>query len=222
MWYPSDLYLACALTLGVAAALVEFETRYMPIVAAAVSRLHFSATQLDELRQIVRVQLFTAAPGARPRIADYSGKGELGAWVRVSALRAGLKMIRRPGEALVEDDELARAPALQPDPERSYVKGISQAAFRAAFREALGGLPAVEQNVLRQHYLDRLTLDQIGALEQAHRTTVARWLRDARRALLLRTRKILMLNTQATPSECDSLIRQARSRFDVTLDTLLR
>jgi RNA polymerase sigma-70 factor (ECF subfamily) len=220
-WHTDELYLTCALARGDATALAQFEARYMPLVAPAVARMGLTAARVDDVQQTLRLQLFTAAPGARPKIAEYSGRGELAAWLRVSAVRAAIKLTRRTSEVLLEDEVLARAPALTPGPELAYVKSVSQAAFKTAFKAAMSQLSATEQNVLRQHHLDRLSLDQIGALERVHRTTVARWLRDARRNLLLRTRKILMANTRASASECDSLIRQARSRFDVTLSSLL-
>jgi RNA polymerase sigma-70 factor (ECF subfamily) len=220
-WHTSDLYLACALTRGEPAALTVFEARYMPIVEAAVTRMRLSRAKLDELKQTLRLQLLTAVPGARPKIAEYSGRGELGGWLRVAAVRAAVKLERRMTEILLEDETLAAVPALAPDPELAYARRAAQASFKSAFKEALATLPPVEQNVLRQHYLDRLSLDQIGALERVHRTTVARWLRDARRALLSRTRRLLMAKMRVSASECESLIRQARSRFDITLTSLL-
>jgi RNA polymerase sigma-70 factor, ECF subfamily len=212
--HVSDLYLACACARSDAAALREFEATYMPIVRAGVGHMRLDAAQIDEVAQRVRERLFVAEPGQEPKIKDYSGAGELGSWLRIMAVRIALRMVQKNRELPLEDEQLM---ALEAPQQSLPLDAAMREAFVAAFKEALASLSSLEKTVLRQHYIDHVTLDELGELHQAHRTTVARWLREAREALLARTRKLIMQRTRASTSACDSVIRQARSQLELTL-----
>jgi RNA polymerase sigma-70 factor, ECF subfamily len=216
--HAAELYLACAITKGNAAALRVFERSYTPNIAGAVSRFRLSAYEIDELTQSLRQQLLAAEPSRLPRIADYSGRGELSAWLRVAAVRAAIKMKRARGGIVVEDDALEGVASDEPTPELRYASEEHRVAFRNALRHAIASLEPDEQNVLRQHHLDGLTLDQLSALHRVHRTTVAYWLERARQRLFKRTRQALVQKMSA--SDCDSLFRHAQSHLAVTLRTL--
>jgi hypothetical protein len=61
------------------------------------------------------------------------------------------------------------------------------------------------RNLLRQHVLDGLTIDELARLYRAHRATCARWLADARSELALHTRRHLV--TASLPGdEVDSVL----------------
>jgi RNA polymerase sigma-70 factor len=127
--------------------------------------------------------------------------------------------VRKTAEVLVEDDQLLgladpKMPALDVAVEEY------RAAFKVAFKVALASLSALEKTALKQHYLDRLTLDEMAALHATHRTTVARWLRQAREAVFQRTREKMMESTRASSSACDSILRGVRSQLDVTMQSL--
>jgi RNA polymerase sigma-70 factor (ECF subfamily) len=216
--HAAELYLACAITQGNASALRAFERAYTPSIASAVGRFRLSTHELDELTQSLRLQLLAAEPNRLGRIADYSGRGELSAWLRVAAVRAAIKMKRTPGGTRVEDDALEGIASDEPSPELRYASEQHRAAFRNALRQAIASLEPEEQNVLRQHHLDGLTLDQLSALHRVHRTTVAYWLDRARQRLFKRTRQALVQKMSA--SDCDSLFRHAQSHLAVTLRTL--
>jgi|GEM_PF-4314550 len=50
------------------------------------------------------------------------------------------------------------------DPEIAYLKQRYRDEFREAFVAALGALDERQRNVLRQHHLDGMTIDQLGSL----------------------------------------------------------
>lgn len=220
--HTSDLYLACACAHGVKGALAAFTARHEPLIAGAVSRMRLSAASVEDLQQHVIAQLFVADPPRRPKILEFTGVGSLAGWLRVLSVRAAIKLHRNKTEILTEDARLVEASANDGSPELRYLKGMARELFHASFAEALAALPADMQTHLRQHYIDQLSIDELGALHGAHRTTTARWLRDARAALLAGIRKALLARTKGDASVCDSLIRDARSQFDLTFRSLFR
>jgi RNA polymerase sigma-70 factor (ECF subfamily) len=214
----SSLYLACACARGDAAALRAFESRYMPEVERALVRTRLSAADVAEVMQSLREQLLA---GPLPRIASYTGRGDLPAWLRVTAVRAALKRIRGHKPEVEADDALLAARSVGDDPELLYMKELYRKAFREAFGAALEGLDARDRLLLRQHFVDRLGVDDLAPLYQVHRATVARWVQRARDHLLDETRHEFMRRARVSPRECESVLRLVRSRIDVTLGRLL-
>jgi len=105
----------------------------------------------------------------------------------------------------------------QSDQETSYAQDRYRDAFRTAFSAALLSLDDRDKNLLRQHYLDGLTLDRLGVLYRTHRATAARWLAAAKQQLLDRTRSHLMGQLRVPLADCDSIIRLVKSQFDLTV-----
>jgi RNA polymerase sigma-70 factor (ECF subfamily) len=217
--HAADLFLTCALVRGEAAALRVFEHEYLANVGKAASRFHLSADELDELKQNLRQQFLLSAPGAAPKISEYSGYGPLSAWLRIAAVRAAIKIKKAQTDAS-SASVLDKVPALERDAELQLLSTQQKQAFREALRQAIASLDVREQNVLRQHHLDGLTLDQLGALYRVHRTTVAYWIERASERLHKRTRQVLMHSGGMTDSQCESLFRHAQSQFAVTLRSL--
>ena len=71
-----EVYLACACGLGERTALSFLEQRYLAHVPAAVGHMKLPAATVDEVTQHVRDKLLVAAPGKRPEIATYAGRGK--------------------------------------------------------------------------------------------------------------------------------------------------
>jgi RNA polymerase sigma-70 factor (ECF subfamily) len=217
----SDLYLTCACARGDAAALRAIEAGPMSEVAAAVARSSLRGVAIDDVMQTIRRVLFVAGDDTPPRIAEYRGAGDLRAWLRVTAVRAALKLLRKERhEVPVDDDMLSSLPAVA-DAELEFVKRQYRAGFKRAFLESLASLPPREQNLVRQHFLDDLSIDQLGALHRVHRSTVARWILKAQETLFERTKRVLMKQMKVSRSECESIIRLAQSQLHVTLRTLV-
>jgi RNA polymerase sigma-70 factor (ECF subfamily) len=213
-----ELYLTCACARGDAEALRVLEARYFPRARAALAGLRLDPSAVDELVQRLRVYLFVDPGDGRPRIVQFRGRGTLGSWLGVSAVRAAYKLLERETrERTNEDERLARVAAREHDQEVLVAKGRYGEAFRAAFAAALGSLEDRDKNLLRQHYLDGLSTDQLGALYRTHRTTITRWLGAAKQRLLDRTRSYLMSRLRVPLADCDSIIRLVESQLDVTL-----
>ncbi len=215
--HAPDLHLAFACARGEPAALAAFERTHLGQVADFVRHLDRSRDFLDEVTQGLREKLFVAP--AR-KILEYGGKGALGGWLRVVAVRAALDLKRRDPRGAHEpaDDELA-VPGL--DPELDYIKATYRDELAAALRATLDALPPDERAVLRLFYCDGCNIDQIGALYEVHRATVARWLDRSRRSILAETRRLLGQRLRVAPGELDSLIDLMQSRLELSLQRLL-
>jgi RNA polymerase sigma-70 factor, ECF subfamily len=215
----ADLWAACACGTGNGRALTEVEGRYFPDVDAALRKMSLSPDRIGEVKQGLRRVLFVGDPeaGVPPRITEYRGTGDLRAWLRVSATRAALKLLRKENRETPTDDALLEARAHEDDPELAYMKAAYRASFKTAFQEALESLLPRERTLLKQQIVDGLGIDELGALYQVHRATAARWVQSAREKLLTRTRRAFMVNARISSDECESIMRLVRSQLDMSL-----
>jgi RNA polymerase sigma-70 factor (ECF subfamily) len=225
--HVEDLYLACGLVDGLSAALAAFDRECVPVIDRAVEASGATPAEVADLRQIVRQRLLVAPASddgeATPRIATYTGRGNLKSWIKVVATREAARLLpRERREVAAEDDELAGLVARDDDPELGYLKRVYRAEFKAAFAAAVDALPDRERLVLRQNMLDGLSIDELAGFYRVHRATTARWIEAARKAVLEGTRKQLVARLQLSRSELDSIMRLIASNLDVSLPAALR
>ncbi len=213
-----DLYIACACVDKQPRAIEAIESRYFSDIQAALRKMNLPAEKIDDVKQALRRQLFVGDESEPARISQYGGKGDLRAWLRVTAVRAALKVIRKDKrETPVEDEALLEGGTSGADPELAYIKEVYRDKFKVAFQAALDGLEDREKNLLRQHIIDGLSIDDLAALHQVHRATAARWLVKAKENLLEGTRKTFMQNARISRGECDSILRMVHSQLDATI-----
>jgi RNA polymerase sigma-70 factor len=131
--HTSDLYLTTGCALGDPAALLLFERDFMVHVPRYLSRLKLSSSLVDEVQQMLREKLLVSA-GGPPRIADYSGRGDLAGWLRVAAIRTAVSL-QRQLEAKAERDGKPRvhAPVLPMPPELQLFRNKYQSEFERTF-----------------------------------------------------------------------------------------
>ena len=237
----ADLYLACACALGHPRALGLFEQHYLSEVPSYVGQIDRGSEFSDEVRQQLSERLLVthdpANPGAPRKIADYTGRGPLGGWLRVAAVRIGLNVKRsQKPMPLARDAEQpervadaaadamggggGRGPGMNapsPDPELDYLKLRYRNELREAFALTLASLDGEARAVLKMHYLDGLNIDEIGASFRVHRSTVARWLASAREKILEETRKLLSSRLKIGRAEAESVIHLVQSQLDVSI-----
>jgi RNA polymerase sigma-70 factor (ECF subfamily) len=215
----ADLYLACACLNGVPGAVDAFERSILAEVPLFVSRLHLSPPQLDELRQQLRYELLVSGSAGMPKLRSYSGTGALGGWVRIVSVRAAIQLQR--GQSAIRDDAVQQHPAATGrDPERDLLFNRYRPQFEAALRVALDQLSERDQTLLRQHLVEEMTIDDLGARYRVHRATAARWLQSAREGLLDSVRQQLSTSLGLSGSEFTSLAGALWSQLDVSLSGL--
>ena len=215
--HDADLYLALALAAGDAAAVRAFEDKMIPQIELALRRLRMPDATAEEVKQAMRVELL-----ADRKIADYAGRGELAAWLRITATRKAFKLQKkRAREHTLDDLLLENWPAGTSDPRSDHLRARYTSELKTAIREAFAALELRQRNLLRQHILDELTIDDLARLYRVHRATCARWLADARTDLGKHTRKRLIGTLGASGDELESLMRFLDSDIELSISRIL-
>jgi len=220
--HAADLYLACACARGDLHALAAFDERCLRRLDRLLLKMGIAADVSNEIKQDIRTRVLVGDRG-RAQILDYSGRGDLRGWVRVMAVRMALRHKQRARrEVPVEDDELLQRLVVSCDLESNHLKDVYRQEFKRAFEGALRGLPGRERTILRQHYIDALTIDEIGGLYRVHRSTAARLVARARDLVLEATRARMMAQLGVQTRDLDSIMRMIRSQIEVSLRGLTR
>jgi RNA polymerase sigma-70 factor (ECF subfamily) len=216
----ADLFLAAACTAGDEAAVAAFRDTILPVVRPALAKIAIAAATIDEAEQRVLVMILVGDP-VRPAIATFGGRGRLRSWVRSIAVRTARRLAGlTDGAGDSDPDELDRLTASVHDPELAMLRERYRDQVRAALAEALAGLTERQRNVLRQYYIDGLTIDQLAALYHVDRATTARWVIGARTGVLDGTRDRLRSVLGVTTDEVESILRLVRSQLDLSLRLL--
>ena len=219
--HVEDLYLACGCARGDRAALAILDEVTLPVVMRGLGSLASSEDGRREVIQMLREQMLVERDGTAG-IAAYDGRAPLAIWLRVCAVRIGMRQVAkdRRNESL-DDERLDQLAPGVPDPELAYLQQHYAAQFRAAFAESLASLSPRERNLLRHAVLDGLTIDQIAAIYHVHRATAARQLKQARATLVAATRDRMRAMLGISETELDSIFRVLVSMADVTLREIM-
>jgi RNA polymerase sigma-70 factor (ECF subfamily) len=210
-----DLYLACACAEGTAAALDVFEHEHLSRVPSFVHHISSDRDFADEVMQVLRARLFVGEADQRPRIVDYEGNGSLGGWVRVMAVRVALDLRRvsdRARRSISEDLVSAGAAA-----DAAYVKRRYRAALQDAINRAVVDLTDEQRTLLRRHFVDGVTFDELAASNGVHKVTVWRKIAAARDVIVASMRSAL--GAHIGTSEFESILRTVQSQLDLSLAT---
>jgi RNA polymerase sigma-70 factor (ECF subfamily) len=200
-------------------ALAEFETRYQPYVARALKRMKWTSQAIEEARSVLRERLFFPLPGGHALALDYSGRGDLGRWLRKVAVRDAFKERERQrrhvdleshSDALTNDD----------DPERDLALNREGSAFASVLLRALAALSLRDRKLLFRHYYEGLSLDDIARRHRVHRATAARWLADVRDNVLQTMRR--ELSSSMAESELETFLRNAVMHPSARISLILR
>jgi RNA polymerase sigma-70 factor (ECF subfamily) len=217
-----DLYLACAALGGDQRALATFEAHAFGEIDAAAAALRSSEVDMEEVKQIVRTQLFVADSGRSPGIAGYAGRGSLRGWVRVIATRELLRMRKRGRREIPLEEYLLNEIEGEADPELDRLKQLYRTQVADALRDAIERLDLRDRLLLRYQICDGMNIDALGAIYGVHRATAARWLSKARSSLVELTKERLAILLSVDPGETDSILRLVQSQLDVSLERRLR
>jgi RNA polymerase sigma-70 factor (ECF subfamily) len=214
-----ELYLVAGCCASEPEAHAAFERRYLAILNQSVGRIALSADQADELRQQMRVTLLL---GAQPKIGTFRGQGPLGAWVQVCAVRIALKLGAAHDRLTSPDANLLDGLVAQDaDQELLAAKSQYRDTFQTALEECFSGLPIRQKTLLRMHFLDGMSIDEMGQVFHVHRATIARWLVAIRRDVLDQICKKISLNLRTSSSEFRSMVRLVHGDVRLSLHRIL-
>lgn len=227
--HARDLYLACACADGDTAAIEAFVDQFSADIDRWSARAGLSGSERSDALQDLHIDLFWPEPPRTPQIATYSGRAPLRAWLRAVTMHAAIKVRRgRPQSSAADAPPASHAEAFSiawattGSPELAAMKSAAEASFEQAFTLAMGQLTPAERTLLRQRYLDGLTIDDLAPLHGVHRATMARRLAQARAAVIDRTRVALGERFGLAASAIDGVLRLAGSRFDLSVSRHFR
>jgi RNA polymerase sigma-70 factor len=220
----SELYLACACLQQLPGALELFERHYFAKLPGLLRGPNQSEAMVEEICQLARVKILVSTPEGGPKIAEYTGRGSLLGWVRVTTVRIATKLrsAEKPSPHQDDVDAVFHAlPAPGMDPELELVKRRHHADFRQAMREAFSALPAEERHLLRLYFVDQLTTYEMGALFRVNQATISRKLKGARQTIYEQTRRHLQARLGLSTHGFESFLAVLDSQLDLSLSQLL-
>lgn len=221
--HVEDLYLACAYGLGIEAARVQIEADHFERIARRLGRNGTPPTIIADILQELRCRLVEMqSPGFTGRA--YSGRGSLGGWLFIAAIRIAERRVSHArhelpesATALMGSDRLA----LALDPEMEHLVHSYKATFEDAMRSALGALSSRERNLLRYHFVERLSIDRLAEVYKVHRATAARWILRAQQHLAEETRARFAAQIPVAADSMLRLLALVRSKLDLSLSAVL-
>lgn len=213
------LFLAAACVRGTPGAPAAFEASQFPSLQRTLLKMNAGPTFADEVLQHLRVRLFVD-----PRLLlTYSGRGAIGAWLKVVALRDAQRLRRdHPPADSQNEERLLQLPSPDADPELRFLKLQHRQDFKEAFAAALLKLDARQRTVLKMSFVEGLSIDEISRVYDVHRATAARWIASAREQLVDETRAQLAARLGLSKNELNSLIGLVRSNLSISLSTGLK
>jgi RNA polymerase sigma-70 factor (ECF subfamily) len=220
----ADLYLACACMQGVPAAVEALEHQYLEKLPSLLSYLRLPTALLDEVCQQVRIHLLVGTTDATgPRLGDYTGRGSLMSWIKVIAARLALKHGSSARETPEEDviEAIKNLPAPESSMELDLIKRRYRHEFHQAVREAFAAISSNQRHLLQLHFVDGLSMTEMGSLYRVNQSTISRWLRDARHSVYEGTKNLLKERLRISSREFESLLAAIESQLDLSLSELL-
>lgn len=195
---PADFYIAAACVFRAPGAEHAFAKKYLGNVPSYVARIDPSPAFADEVTQELGARLFAPEPGGSAKIALYTGRGQIEGFLRSTAGNIAKNMKRAPVMDHLDTTKQNREPARDLDPEVLLLKKRFAAEFEQAFTATVAQLTSDERKVLKLHYLNGLSIDDVGTACNVSRATAARWLAAARTRIVQLTYKSFA--TAAGPS----------------------
>ena len=217
-----DDLLAWGCLLGSGRAIQQLEERCVHPVVPRLRAMGFQPAAIDDIVADVRVKLLVGNNERAPALARHQGRGSLAGYVRAIVVRHAIDLLRSQRTAVggasddsEEIDEIAQFATVGLDGELARVAtgAVVTAAFRRAWRE----LPPHVRLLLSQHVIDRLSVDELGAIYGVHRATASRRCVSARETLLARLRAALHDALGVNTGTADSILRNAGSRISAVL-----
>ena len=216
----AEVYLACACASGDSTAIGVLEERYLPRVQASLARGRSPALVEEALQQLLAT-VFVPRPGQDPEIADYTGAGPLGAWLRIVALRIMMRLEKKQKRAGELGSAVHAIPAPE-NPELDYLRRKYSVALQDALMEAWKQISSENQVLLRLRYNDNRSVDDIAEVENIHRATAARRVRKAEETLVGEARRILSERLGAPESDVNSMMQLIRSQLVISAGRIFR
>jgi RNA polymerase sigma-70 factor (ECF subfamily) len=218
---PGDLYLLCGCQLADPFALREFKRIFLDQVRRALRDFAMDEAMAEDIEQVVWTKFMVGEAGELLPIFRYAGKGKLKSFLRVAAVRTAMTWFRQQNKLLpLQTDDRTESSAATDLP-LLLAKARHREQFRRAFRAAMAKLEPTQRQLLRRHYVDGISSDDLATELNVHRATVHRWLIAAREALYSHTKTEMLAEEAMSPAEFQSVARLLAGSLEVSLNRLL-
>lgn len=212
------LALTFACSRGSAKAIDQFAQQYRaPLRARLVATFGDSSAAEDACQEAIAHVLFSKG-GARAKIAEYSGRGELLMWLSVVAVRLAKDRRRNFDDRPTLGPEVLLELPARSGPDLALASARHQ--LREALNIALQRISDRDRSILRLNALEGLTLDELAQLYSVHRATLARWLAAARATIFAHTKAHLLGPLQLTESVAESVLALAPQELEASFSAL--
>lgn len=192
-------------------------------VEVAATRTTASRDQIAEVVARLSRVLFVDEPPRPAALREYSGRGDLKSYLRVTAMRELVKVVNKGRrEVGIEDDDLIDRIVPASDPELSILRAQYKDVVDEATRAAIATLDERGRALLRYAFVDGWNVDRVGELYNVHRATAARWIAAVREQLGDQIREQLAARLRVAVDDVDSIVRLVQSRIDVSLERVLK
>ncbi|MBL9016964.1 MAG: hypothetical protein JNL83_22435 [Myxococcales bacterium] len=218
--HPEDLYLALGCVARMPEAVRAFRDEHASALVGFARTVLREGGAADELGAQLLVDMLVGDETG-PRLANYSGRGPLRAWLRMSTVRRALNAKRNTTRRQELDGKLlAEAVDGATDPETALLKDQYGAVFEQSFREAVQELAAPLRTLLRLHYGEGLGLGALAAMNGWSKPTASRRVAEARAAVLARTVELMTERAGIGQSQLQSVLRLVQSGLDMSMTSL--
>jgi RNA polymerase sigma-70 factor (ECF subfamily) len=219
--HGGDAFLAWACAAGDTTAIGYLDRRFLQAARPAIGRIDARADFVDEVLQELRTKLLIAP---NPRIARYGGRGPLLTWVRVAASRTAIDVLRTMGSGLpAESLETQALGAADLGPEVRLLREMYRQSFQESLAAAFRALEPADRNLLRRHFIDKMTLEEMATPFGVHPATIARKLMSLRELLADEVKDALVQRHPelGASGALESMAHAIRSEVYVSLTPLL-
>lgn len=219
-----ELYLTCACTDELPAAIETFERDYLGRLPGLLGYLKQPASTIDEVCQRVRVDLLVRpVSGGRLRIGEYAGRGMLLSWLKSTAARIAIKLLNanKPAPEQEEEEKLLKGlPEPGHDLEMKLIKQHHYGEFRRALLDAFSELSSDQRHLLRLYCVDGLSTTELGSLFRVNQSTASRWLKDAREEIYEGTKRRLQERLGLSSRDFKSFMAVLDSQLDMSISQI--
>lgn len=220
-FHSSDFFIAAACAEGVPGAVTALERAFLSRIPSYIAKVCKPSDRVkpEDVAQTIAEHVVVPAGPRPPRIAEYSGKGPLGGWLRVLSVRVALNS-KRAKDRFVS--ELA-APNVRSevDPELDLFRIEYKDELKAALEAAFSTLDEEQRSLLRLHASGAHRGEDIARMLGVDRSTAVRRLARARAQILETTKDLMMKKLGVSASEFDSIARAVYSQIELSLSRLL-
>lgn len=219
--FVEDVMLAYACSVGDPEALATFQASVVPRMRRSLHRFRLSDVTKEDLLQAAVVKILVG--GNSGRIVDYQGRASLASWACTITTRAALDETRR----VVKEVPIAAHSStggtwqIEAPPEFAHIADVWSISMKLAIEQALSELSLEDRAVLRMHFVEGKTLDEVSRAFDVHPATVSRRLADLRRTLLTRTRDGVVGRLGVPDEDLPSVERACAAGVDLSLSRLL-